>query len=114
MPSTLIGNPPASGGQILVSGFPWSGNIRPQGGVMLRLDKSSSGAIYIGLSGAMTITSGGLFLSGASGLLDGMPMYPGDAMWIPRIGTGNSGSLAIYALAEAACSGQARLYYEVY
>lgn len=114
MPSTIIGNPVLSGPQPIVTGWPWSGNIRPQGGVMLRLDKTSSGTVFIGYSGGMTVTSGGMLLSGTSGLLDGLPLYPGDVLWVPRIATGNSGSLSIYAVAEAACSGQARLYYEMY
>lgn len=113
MPSILIGNPLASGPQIIVSGNPWSGHITPVGGVQLRWDKNASGNCYIGLSGAMTVTSGGMFLSGG-GLLDGMQISPGDAYWIPRIGTGISGSISIYAGCDATASGQGRLYYEIF
>lgn len=110
MPSILLGN--QSGGQILVSGNPWSGSIRPQGGVQLRLARNASGNAYIGLSGGVTISSGG-FLQSGGGLLDGMIMGPGDSYFIPRIGTGVSGAFSIYAAGDAAVSGQGRLYWEV-
>lgn len=114
MPSTLLGNPLASGAQIIVSGNPWSGqNPRPQGGIQLRLSPTASGNAYVGLSGGMTVTSGGMFLSGG-GLLDGMVMAAGDSYWIPRIGTGQSGSYNVYAQVDAAASGQARLHYEIF
>jgi len=112
MPSVLIGSPLASGAQIIVSGFPWSGQpATPQGGIQLRLSPTSSGNIYIGLSGNITMTSGGMFLSGG-GLADGMILAPGDPYWIPRIATGLSGNITIYARHDVACSGQARLFYE--
>lgn len=114
MPSTLLGNPVLSGAQIILSGDPWTGQkAMPQGGIQLRLDKNSSGNVYIGYSGGITVTSGGMFLSGG-GLLDGMPLYPGDAMWVPRIATGVSGTFAVYARHDVACSGQGRLYFEVF
>jgi len=111
MPSYLIGN--RSGGDLLVSGNPWSGQIRPQGGVQLRLDKNASGTAYVAFSGGMTVTSGSVWLSGG-GLMDGSPLYPGDALFVPRIATGASGSFSLYVMADAAASGQARLYYDVY
>jgi hypothetical protein len=120
MPSTLLGNPYLSGGQLIVSGNPWSGQIRPVGGIQLFLATNSSGNAYITLSGGVrpasggpTINSGGFFLSGG-GLMDGMPLGPGASYFIPRIGTGPSGVINIYANCDQACSGQARLYYEVF
>jgi hypothetical protein len=113
MPSVIVGNPALSGAQIVVSGFPWSGQIRPVGGVQLRWSSTASGNCFIGLSGGTTVTSGGMFLSGG-GLLDGMLLTPGDGYWVPRIGTGLSGNLTIYAQCEPAASGQGRLFYEVY
>lgn len=112
MPSVLIGN--QSGGQPLVSGNVWSGYApKPQGGVQLRLDRNASGNVYYGLSGGITIGSGGFFLSGG-GNMDGTQLGPGDSAWIPRIGTGMSGGMSIYVAGEATVSGQGRLYYEVY
>lgn len=115
MPSLLLGQPLASGAQIIVSGFPWSGQIVPQGGVQLRW-VSSGGNAYIGLSGAMTITSGAMFLSGGpnSGLLDGMVMAPGDSYFVPRSATGLSGRLNIFALCDGVASGIGRLFFEVF
>lgn len=113
MPSTILGNPLASGPQQIVSGNPYSGQIVPRGGIQLRLDKNASGNCYIGLSGGTTFTSGGMFLSGGGGS-DGMQIGPGDAYWIPRIGDGISGNFSVYAWCDATCSGQARLYYEIF
>lgn len=115
MPSILLGNPLASGAQQIISGFPWSGRAQyPVGGVQFKVDKNCSGNIYIGLSGGMHIGSGGMFLSGNSGLLDGMQLGPGDGYFVPRLATGPSGNLNIWAFTDPACSGQARLYYEIY
>lgn len=118
MPSILLGTPALSGGMILVSGFPWSGKaMDPVGGIQLRLHPNASGNVYVALSGGpnlsggITLNSGGLFMSGG-GLNDGMILAPGDAYFIPRIATGLSGNLTIYIRHDAACSGQARLYYE--
>lgn len=111
MPSFLIGN--ASGGNQLISGFPWSGKPMPIGGVQLRLDSNASGSVYFALSGGVTIRSGGFFLSGG-GLMDGFQLGPGQQYFIPRLGTGESGALSVYVAGEAATSGQARLYYEMY
>ena len=114
MPSTILGNPVLSGAQIIVSGNPWSGQVRlPQGGIQLRLAPDASGNAYIGFSGAMTLNSGGMFLSGG-GLLDGMPLGRGDNYFIPRIAFQTSGTYNVYARHDAACSGQARLYYEIF
>ncbi len=113
MPSILIGNPLASGAQIIVSGNPWSGTIVPITGLQLRLDKAASGNVYIGLSGGTTMTSGGMFLSGG-GLLDGFLLGPGDAYFIPKGRFQFSGTYNVYARHDVACSGQARLYYEAF
>lgn len=114
MPSTLIGNPLASGAQIIVSGKPYSGwmNI-PIGGIQLRLDNSAGGNIYVGFSGNITANSGGMFLSGG-GTSDGMVMYPGDAYFIPKSSLPISGVINIYARHDATASGIARLYYQIF
>ena len=116
MPSVLVGN--QSGGQPIISGYPWSGiaPTPPIGGIQLRWDPNASGFCYIALSGRMTVGSGGLFQSGTaySGLLDGMVLTPGDPYWLPRLVCGPSGSINIRVLCDAAASGQARLYYEVF
>lgn len=114
MPSTVLGNPLASGPQIVVSGWPWSGNpASPVGGVLFRLSYEASGRVYIGLSGNLTLNSGGMLLSGG-GFTDGMVLGPGDDYFIPRLATGLSGNLSVYARHDAACSGQARLHYEIF
>lgn len=112
MPSVVIGF--VSGGQLLVSGNYASGQgYSPEGGVQIKADRSNSGSVYVALSGGVTVTSGGLFTSGG-GRMDGMQLAPGDAYWAPRIGITNSGALNIYVGCDAACSGQARVYYEVF
>ena len=114
MPSFVVGNPLASGPQIIVSGNPWSGFFaKPIGGIQLRADRNNSGVLWVGLSGDLTVTSGGMFLSGG-GFSDGMPMYPGDPYFIPRIADGLSGNYSVYVRHDAACSGQGRLYYEIF
>ena len=116
MPSFIIGN--RSGGDPVVSGNPWSGQVGiagqfPTGGVQLGLDKDASGCAYVALSGGVTVRSGGFFLSGG-GLLDGVQVHPGGAYFIPRIATGPSGFINIFVACDAAASGQARLFYDVY
>ncbi len=113
MPSTIVGNPLLSGGQLLISGVFWSGSVRPVGGVQLVLDPSSSGNVYVGLSGSVTLTSGGMFLSGG-GVNDGVLMAPGAAYYIPKSALPYSGAVNVYVRHDAACSGQARLYYEIF
>ncbi len=114
MPSTLLGNPLASGAQIIVSGNVFSGRVGVVGGVQLRLSNQASGNAYIGLSGAITRTSGGFYLSGTLGLLDGVELGPGDSYFIPKIAFQISGTINVYAQADATCSGQSRLFWEVY
>lgn len=114
MPSVLLGF--LSGGVDLLSGNYWSGRgLVPWAGVQLRAGSLNSGYVYVALSGGMTVTSGGLgsgaFNSG--GLMDGMQLAPGDAYFVPRLAVGPSGNPNLYALPDAACSGQARLFYEV-
>ena len=114
MPSTILGQPLASGPQQLVSGYPWSGTGKPIGGIQLKLDLNASGRCYIGLSGNMTMLSGGLQLSGSLGINDGMQLGPGDSYFIPKSALVlTSGAVNIYIWADVACSGQSRLYYEV-
>ena len=113
MPSIVLGIPLLSGPQLVISGNPWSGQIRPQGGVQFRLHPNASGNAYLGLSGGMTFTSGGMSLSGG-GTLDGVLVAPGNAYFLPKIGFTISGSFPVYAWHDAAASGQARLFWEIY
>ena len=112
MPSTLLGNPLASGPQIVCSGNPFSGTVKPVGGIQFRLAPNASGNCYIGFSGNITMTSGGFFLSGTLGLADGMILAAGDAYFAPKLVFPISGVFNTYVHADAACSGQARLYWE--
>lgn len=116
MPSVLVGT--QSGGQLIISGnvFSGQGPARPQGGIQFRTDKLASGAIYVALSGNMTINSGTISAGGVTsgGGMDGMPVYAGDGYWLPRLACGmTSGSINVYAQAEAASSGN-RLYFEIF
>lgn len=117
MPSFLIGNRP--GGDVILSGQNYgSGGVRlPRTGVQLRLDRAASGNAYVGLSGNLTINSGMIsVVSGGpnSGLLDGMEMGPGDAYFIPAAAFPSSGTFNVFASCDAACSGQARLFFDVW
>jgi hypothetical protein len=127
LPSVILGNPLASGGQQLISGNPWSGqSLEPVGGIQLKLDKTASGNAYICLSGAgihpgsggQTLGSGGMFLSGflSSGLMDGVQIGPGEGYFIPALVVKRqlSGNIQIGALVDQAGSGQARLYWEAF
>lgn len=114
MPSLVLGQPLASGPQIIVSGNPWSGLApTPVGGIQFRWI-SSGGNAYIGLSGGMTINSGQMFLSGGpnSGLLDGFPLAPGDGYFIPKLAFPLSGTYNVYAMCDQVASGVGRLYFE--
>lgn len=113
MPSVVIGQ--GSGPQQIISGNPWSGQQKmPRTGVQLRLARNASGEVYVGLSGGVTANSGGSFASGASGMLDGFPLGPGDSYFVPAYAFGVSGTYNLFARWEAAASGQARLYYEAF
>lgn len=114
MPSTLIGVPAGSGiagPQLVYSGNLWSGQGKiPTGSLFLKLSPTSSGNIYIGFSGNMTMNSGHVFLSGG-GTADGIVLAPGDTFTVPKLVL-RSGQLNVYAHHDAACSGQARLYWQ--
>jgi hypothetical protein len=113
MPSYLVSN--LSGGDLLYSGDLYSGYGAPYGGVIVTADKKNSGNIYVSLSGGMTIQSGGVWLSGRAGVMDGIAIPPGTSYWIPKTGiVKTSGTLNIYVASDAACSGQAVAYYELY
>lgn len=119
MPSAQITN--QSGGMLLVSGNFFSGVFRPQGGCQIRADRANSGNIYVALSGGVTVGSGSYPLSGGiySGALDGMELGPGDAYWIPAIAWSNkagptSGTPSIYVATDAAASGFARVWFEIF
>ena len=112
MASTLLGNPLASGAQIIASGNVFSGVLGIEGGIQLRVHPNASGYVYIGLSGNLTLLSGGFYLSGTLGVTDGMVMGPGDSYFIPRSKFPNSGLMNIYAVADVACSGQTRIFWE--
>lgn len=116
MPSLILGQPVASGPNIIVSGNPWSGkNPKPVDGVQLRW-MSSGGNAFIGLSGNFTVTSGGFLLSGGtnSGLGDGMFLAPGDSYFLPKAVCGLSGTYNVFATCDVAASGVGRLFFEVY
>lgn len=110
MASTILGNPIASGPQVIISGNPFSGTVVPIGGVQLWLDSTASGAAYIGFSGNLTLTSGGMFLSGG-GVNDGMKLTPNTGYFIPKMEF-ISGQLNVFAWVDVAGSGQARLWWE--
>ncbi len=131
MPSFVVAYTPGSGYTPAFSGNPWSGQIEPVGGIQFRADKNNSGAVYISLSGAFvfsgqmgllvgsggpTITSGSMFLSGGmnSGACDGFPIYAGDAYFTPKLAFKVSGVYNICLACDPACSGQARVYAEVF
>lgn len=115
MAGILVGQPLASGAQQVIVGNPFSGSIHPVTGITLKLSKDASGCVYVGtdLSGNVTINSGGFFLSGsAAGINDGVEMQPGQVYVVPRGAFPVSGTWNLFVRHEAACSGQARLYYE--
>lgn len=122
MPSVLIDND-RSGGMPLISGNPFSGQqYAPQSVLVIKASRTNSGAIYVGLSGGVTVLSGGFALSGG-GQRDGMEVGPGGSYSVPRMAFdkgGISGSFAvsggfgIYVACDPACSGQARAFWEMY
>ena len=123
MPSFVLGGAISGGINLLSGNYRWSGQgpIHPVGSVQLKADKNNSGFVYVALSGGITILSGGLNLSGGpnfSGGLDGWQLSPGDTYTIPRLGIVNyltsSGSPSLFVAPDAACSGQARVYLEVF
>jgi len=114
MPSLIVGF--LSGGINLLSGNYYSGTKSqiPTGGLQLRADKNNPGVIYFALSGGITIQSGAIQQSGGalSGLTDGLPIYAGDACFVPRIGLGLSGQMQLFVASDLNGSGTNRLYYD--
>ncbi len=110
MASTIVGLPVASGPQQLVSGNPWSGSFHPIGGLHVVLDVAASGSVYINFSGNATMNSGSFYTSGNTGINDGYQLKPGGTTFIPKTAL-ISGTYNIFLWWDAACSGQARLYY---
>lgn len=108
----------------IISGNPYSGSWEPVGGIQFYADKANSGNIYIGFSGGgpplsgnfLTRNSGGLPLSGAA-MLDGFPIPPGGGYFVPKLAFTNkgltSGVYNMWGLTDAACSGTARLFWEM-
>ncbi len=126
MPSVVIGQPAASGAQLIISGNPWSGHLVPYSYLQLRW-VSSGGNVYVAFSGFgpplsggfMTINSGAMILSGgaASGMLDGLLISPGDCYSIPAAAITNkgatSGAFNLVANCDVQASGVGRLYFEM-
>ena len=114
MPSMMLGNPVASGPQIVVSGNAFSGSAPPPliGGVFMKMPKNASGNAYVSAYSGVTLNSGGFFLSGG-GLYDGYLMEPGQEYFLPHSKMPISGTLNVYVWADGACSGQTRFYFEV-
>lgn len=111
MSSILIGNPIASGPQQVFSGNFWSGfKNGPIGSVKFKLSSDASGSVYLGFSGNVTLTSGSFFLSGG-GRNDGFGLARGETLDVPKMHL-LSGNLNVFAWHDAACSGQARLYWQ--
>jgi hypothetical protein len=110
MPSAVVGF--TSGGQVLYSGTAYSGRLVPVGGVQIVAHPSNSGNVYVALSGGVTVTSGGFPLSGG-GLLDGIPLAAGSSYFVPKSALGASGFVNIWLASDAACSGQARVHWEL-
>ena len=116
MPSILLGwdYTNSGGAQIVVSGNPWSGSVFPVGGIQLGWSPQASGNCYVGLSGNILMTSGGVGANTLSGYLDGFLIGPGLSYFIPRVRFPLSGVFNIYAFCDAACSGQGRLSFDAF
>ena len=117
MPGIRLNN--QSGGQLAISGAWYSGNgSEPIGSILFRAAVYNSGAMYVGLSGGITINSGGLNLSGfanGSGLMDAVPVYPGDCYQLPRLATLRySGNFNVYIATDPAVSGQGYAFWEIF
>ncbi len=114
MPSIL----PAflSGGALLVSGNPFSGQPVPPSAIRFYNSISSSGSCYVGMvlglnSGGITSTSGGDLSSG--GLGDGMEIPPNGRYELPRgVCSGQLNKVAVQV--AAAVSGRVRLFWDPY
>lgn len=116
MPSVVVGI--ISGGQNILSGnyFSGLGASHPVGGVQLLAWSANSGSVYVALSGGITINSGVLGSGGSTsgGRMDGIQLTPGIPYFLPKVGFSRSGTPQVFVTVDAAGSGQARLYYEVY
>lgn len=106
MPSTIIGG--QSGGVPLwTSGALWSGP--GQGVVGSLVLKVTSGPVYIGFSGGLTINSGGGSASG--GYMDGFEVTQAEGrVTIPRMLLASGGQL--WATVPAAASGIPRVHWQ--
>jgi hypothetical protein len=109
MPSSIIGA--QSGGVPLVSGF-WQQNAVGAGGVFVANSSSSSGSVFFGLSGGVTLSSGGALASG--GMLDGCELRVGTSVILPPawLRSGNNDPFSLVFSVPAAISGQARVFWE--
>ena|ERR1700722_19360561 len=111
MPSILANG--QSGGQLVISGLQWSGYHRvPMDGIQLVWDPLASGNAYVGLSGSYSGTGGVTIHSGT--LLDGLPMQPGGAYFVPYAGCQPSGFIGVTFTHDVAASGLAFMAYEVF
>ena len=112
MPSALPGT--FSGGQSIISGNPWSGDIGFYGGIRLKVSEAVSGLVYVGValglsSGGVTMTSGGALSSG--GIRDGYEMGAGDEYFIPRIRVSGQADKVLVGV-PAAISGTMRVFWD--
>lgn len=106
-----------SGGVNILSGNFFSGvGSKPYSQVFLKAWPANSGTVYVGLSGGVTVLSGGFHLSGgvggANGIRNGMPLARSETYIVPKLGFTLSGSPAIFVQPDAACSGQAWIFFE--
>ena len=107
MPSQLIQN--TSGGDLVYSGY--IGQGYPHRGVELALSPGSLGNAYFGLSGGITVNSG----TATPSVTDGEVIQPGGVRFVPFPDDKQNVRLFnIYMSCDAACSGQARVYYNAY
>jgi hypothetical protein len=105
MPGAIVTN--ASGGQNLLSGNYWSGQgwPVPVGGVQVVPGPSNSGNLWIGMSGGVTVNSGGP--------MDGVPVKPGQAWFVPRVHLfQGSGSPQLWVACEPSTSGFNSVFFE--
>ena len=114
MPSMVLGF--LSGGTNILSGnyFSGLGAQHPVGGIQLAAHPNNSGIIYFGLSGGVTVGSGGFIQSGFPGVMDGIPISRGGGYFLPRLGFSLSGNPQVFVQPDASCSGQAVVSWEVF
>lgn len=118
MPSILLDGPDIiSGGINILSGnvFSGQGAFHPVGDVRVKAGPANSGVLYVGLSGGLTLRSGGFFRSGASGGCDGWPLKASESYTISKLAfIPNSGSPKVFVTTDALGSGRDIVYWEVY